>query len=365
MSSIQYKISILLLLISSCALSQKVLSKSEKHQVIQHVKEFIDSQYILVQKIKFINSSLDSLKSSSKYQNIKDHKTFAEELSKDLVSISKDKHFKIQYNPALAKSRLESIREEAVEHEETEEQEDRFNINYWYAQKTNFGFKKVEILEGNVGYVKLTFFDVLPWVQSTIDGTMAFLTHTDALIIDIRGNGGGYVSSSYLGSYFFDEHPVIWNIAYNRPSAQRDTTYTYREVGGQRYLNKPVFILVDENSFSGAEEFAYSMIHLGKATIVGQTTAGASHSIDFLALDENFLIQLPTSSSINPVTQTDWEGVGVIPHIKTHKENALQMAYKKILEILIADTSDKELGVPSKRRKEKLQKIKAKIQNPE
>ncbi|WP_282043789.1 S41 family peptidase [Winogradskyella flava] len=356
---------ILFVLQSVLSYSQKILSKKEKYKVIDRIKELIDTQYVLANKTEIINNSLDSLKSTKKYKNIKDYRNFAEALSEDLVTISKDQHFKIQYNPELVSSRREERKrwQELEQIGEAENQKEVFDINYWYSQKINFGIQKVEILEGNIGYMKLTFFDILQWAQSTIDAAMGVLANTDALIIDIRDNGGGYISASYLASYFFDEKPTVWNIGYERPSSLRDTTYTYREIGGQRYLKKPIYILVNKKSFSRAELFAYCMKHHNKAIIVGQTTAGASHGIDFLEMDDNFLIQLPITSSIHPVTKTDWEGIGVIPHIKTTKEETLKVAYTMILDELIASEKDQELGRHYDRLKKKYKGIKEKTTN--
>ncbi len=343
--------------------SQTSLSNNEKNKVIERVKELIDSQYVIADKTEVINNYLDSLKAIGRYKGIKDNKVFAETLSEDLVTISKDQHFKIQYNPELVKSRREDRKrwEKAEANGTPENQEEIIDINYWYSQKSNFGMQKIEILDGNIGYMKLTFFDILQWVQNTIDGAMGVLANTDGLIIDIRGNGGGYISSSYLGSYFFDENPTIWNIGYNRPLAQRDTTFTYRQIGGQRYLNKPIYILVNEKSFSRAEEFAYCMKHHGKATIVGQTTAGAAHGIDFLEMDDNFLIQLPVTSSIHPNTNTDWEGIGVIPNIIANNEESFKVAYTKILDELIASKKDQDLGRHYNKLKKKYKEIKEKL----
>ncbi|MEO1652655.1 MAG: S41 family peptidase, partial [Bacteroidota bacterium] len=114
----------------------------------------------------------------------------------------------------------------------------------------------------------------------------------------------------------------------------RETTRdsTFQEVGGARYLNKPIYILISEQTFSMAELFAYAMKHFSKAIIIGQPSAGAAHAIDFLEIDDNYLIQVPISYNIHPVTKTDWEGKGVIPDISTKQEEALKIAHLKALD---------------------------------
>ena len=345
--------------------SQKKLSKHEKHEVIKRIKELIDVNYVFADKAKLINNSIDSLDLSGKYNSIKDYKAFADVLTNDLVAVSKDKHFEIQYRPELIKSRREwrKRQEERENNEETEEQEEETDLNLWYAQKENFGFEKVEILDGNIGYIKLNFFHFLEWVKPTIDASMRFVASTDALIIDLRENGGGYRSDSYIGSYFFDEKPIIWNISYDRYEDKTENIYTYEKIDGDRYLNKPVYLLVGEKSFSRAEGFAYCMKHFKKAIVVGQTTPGAAHGINFLEMNDNFLIQLPVVHNIHPVTKTDWEGIGVIPQIITSKEQSFKVAYTQALDTLIADKKDKVLGVHYDRLKKKYKEIKEKINN--
>ncbi|MBW1294178.1 S41 family peptidase [Aquimarina litoralis] len=359
------KIALLLFILYPFLTYTQAVSKNEKYKVIQRIKVLIDSNYVFVDKAKLINNSIDSLDASGKYDAIKDYKAFAGVLTNDLVAISKDKHFVIQYRPELIKSRRESRKRQQIteNNDETESQEEEIDLDLWYAQKENFGFEKVEILDGNIGYIKLNFFHFLEWVQPTIDASMRFVANTDALIIDLRDNGGGYRSDSYIGSYFFDEKSTLWNTSYDRSKDLTENRYTYENVNGNRYLNKPIYILVGEKSFSRAEGFAYCMKHFNKAIIVGQTTPGAAHGINFLEMDDNFMIQVPVERNIHPVTKTDWEGIGVIPHIKTSKEESFNVAYTKALDTLLASKKDQALGVHYERLQKKYKEIKKKISN--
>ena len=340
--------------------SQKTISKKEKQAAIENVKESIDSNYVFVDKAKRINKALDSIYASGRYNPVNEYKAFATTLTDDLLTISKDKHFEVQYRPDLAESRR---KREAENDDQIEEHEETFDINYWYSQKINFGFEKVEILEGNIGYIKLTFFDIFQWVKPTIDATMGFVANTDALIIDLRGNGGGYRSATYMASYFFDEKPLLWSTTYNRATGETENEYIFQEIDGTRYLDKPIYILVDGKSFSRAEGFSYGMKHFKKATIIGQTTPGAAHGINFVELDNSFFIQVPVERNINPITKTDWEGKGVIPHIRTKEEETLKVAYTKALEMLMTSKKDEALGRHYDKLLKKYQGIIEKINN--
>lgn len=322
--------------------SQASITTKEKAAIMEGVKAQIEANFVFIDRIESTNRSIDSLYNTGKYANISDYKDFATTFTADLVNITRDKHFALVYNPGLIASRRAWRERANQEEEEVEEEEEYIDWNLWYAQKENFGFEKVEILDGNVGYIKFDFWQPLQWVQATMDATMSFVGHTDALIIDLRENGGGYSpSDSYLGSYFLEGEPILWSSSYNRRTDELSSDSTFSEVGGARYLDKPLYILVGENTFSLAEKFAYCLKHFGRATIVGQTSAGAAHAIDFLEVDDNYGVQVPVMYNIHPVTKTDWEGTGVIPHIKTEKEDTLKEAYRQALDQLI-ERSDYE-----------------------
>lgn len=335
-----------LLLLPTFIFAQNRLPAHEKETVIERIKTLIDENYVFVDKISYVNNALDSLQKTGKYDGITDYEAFAKVLSEDLVGITQDKHFKVQYSPEFIQARRERLkrRQEATKEESQGQEEATIDWGEWYARQENFGFQKVEVLKGNIGYLKLTFWQPLAWVEPTIDAAMRFLSNTNALIIDLTENQGGYSpTDSYLGSYFFDEEPQLWMSSYNRPTEETSRDSTFQELGGERYLNKPVYILVSESTFSLAECFAYSMKHFGKATIVGQVTAGAAHAINFLDANENYGVQVPVLYNIHPVTQTDWEGTGVRPHISTSKEEALKVAHLKALDQLIESATHERI----------------------
>lgn len=359
------QILILLLIISPITTySQENISENEKNATIESIKELIHTNYVFANRTKYFNNSLDSLNLTGKYNDIIEYKDFADALTVDLVEITNDKHFKVQFNPELVKSRRENLRrqQEIVADKEIENNiEEEIDWNLWYAKKENFGFEKVAILGGNIGYIKLNFWEQLDWVKPTIDATMGFVANTDALIIDLTENQGGYSpTDSYLASYFFDEEPRLWISSYERRSEETESVSTFQEIGGERYLNKSIFILVSENTFSLAEQFAYGLKHFNKATIIGQTSAGAAHSIDFMEVNENYLIQLPIGRSIHPVTKIDWEGTGVIPNINTSNSETLKTTHLKALNEQIESLKKQTIVGPILKRYDN---IKAEINN--
>jgi len=169
---------------------------------------------------------------------------------------------------------------------------------------------------------------------STMDATaMAELVSTDALIIDLRENGGGSPTSvMHLAGYLFPERTLVARI-YSRPDDSTTEMWT-ADVPGTRYLDKPVFILTSRNTFSAAEAAAYHLQAFGRAKVVGDTTGGGAHRVTGVDLNDRFAMAVPTTRPTNVRTGTDWEGVGVIPDIAVGPERALESAQLAALRAL-------------------------------
>lgn len=348
MRTIKKVLILTLIILPGLAFSQNKLSTTEKETVITKIKELIRDNYIFINDIEHVNSSLDSLYQTGKYDKVKEFGDFAQTLTNDLRGITKDLHFRVNYNPDFIKTILS---------EPESNEEDDLNWEKEQGLKENFGFSKIEILDGNIGYIKYNFFYPFEMVKPTIDAAMGFVNNTDALIIDLMDNQGGYgTSDNYLGSFFFGEEPIFWSYSYDRPTDKRASDSTFKEIGGKRYLNKPIFILVSKNTFSNGEKFAYCMKHLDRATIVGINTPGAANGADFLVLNNNFGIQIPVCQTIIPATNSNWESIGVKPDIEATNNDALKVAYLETINVLIKKTDDSE-------QIKKYDEIKTKINN--
>ena len=183
------------------------------------------------------------------------------------------------------------------------------------------------MLPGGIGYLKFNFFSGDPAAQKTASAAMNFLANCNAIIFDLRENGGGSPDMiAYLSSYLFDE-PVHLNSFYNRPTDTTTDTWTQKDVPGQKLgPETPVFVLTSNYTFSGAEEFSYNLKNLKRGTIVGETTGGGAHPVRPVTLGQQMHITMPFARAINPITKTNWEGVGVKPHVETSADDALDKA---------------------------------------
>jgi C-terminal processing protease CtpA/Prc len=192
--------------------------------------------------------------------------------------------------------------------------------------QVNCGFEKLEILPGNVGYLKFNMFANPEICGATATTAMAFLENVSALIVDMRDNGGGDPAMvAHITSYLFAERTHL-NDLWTRSTGSTREFWTNPELPGKRLGQQPVYVLTSSRTFSGGEEFTYNLQSLKRATIVGEATGGGAHPVRGERVDDRFMIAVPFARAINPVTKTNWEGTGVEPDVKVPAADALEKA---------------------------------------
>jgi len=266
------------------------------------------------------------------YDKITAPPEFTGALTADFQSVSHDRHLQLRALPPDAPELQPSAT--------PEELRKRFVAQL---RGDNFGFEKVEHLAGNVGYLDLRGFMDAQVAGPTAVAAMNFLGNCDALIIDLRQNGGGEPSMiQLLCSYLFDE-PTHLNDFYTRASNDTTQFWTYASVPGPRLSKVPVWVLTSAFTFSGAEEFAYDLKNLKRGTIVGETTGGGAHPVDRVIFPSlRVVMNLPFGTAVNPITKTSWEGTGVEPDIKVPADSALSVAHIEALKKLRDTAGDSE-----------------------
>jgi retinol-binding protein 3 len=283
--------------------------------VVEGIVKNLNESYVFPDVAKKMETSIRA--ASKGYEQITSAKAFAETLTKDLQAISNDKHLRVRYSFDPI-----PVRQERGEPTAAERDEARRNFQW-----RNHSFNKVERLPGNIGYIEFRGFFDPEFGGETVAAAMNFLNNTDALIIDLRQNGGGDPAMvALICSYFFGPEPVHLNDLYWRPANRTDEFWTRKEVPGKRYLNKEVYVLTSKRTFSGAEEFTYNLKNLKRATIVGETTGGGAHPGSGIRLSEHFGMFVPSGRAISPITKTNWEGTGVKPDVEVPADQALTVA---------------------------------------
>jgi hypothetical protein len=288
-----------------------------RDSVVHKISELVQENYVLEDiGTKCSDYILEQLQKGS-YEGYEDYLDFANRLTKDLQKISKDKHLRVRVRkPDYAG--LEELDPLSAEYQQRV-----------YAERKNMGFQKLEIFQGNIGYLQLSEFAPVEIAGKKAAGAMRFLEHTDAIIFDLRENDGGSPALvQYLSSFFFEETTHL-NSLYWRVSDRTDEYWTLEYVDGKQRADVPLFIVTSSNTFSSAEEFAYNLQTRNRATIIGEITGGGANPGGMININDNFGIFVPMGRAINPVTGTNWEGVGVEPDIKVKANNALNIAIDK------------------------------------
>lgn len=326
---------IVLLIITSAALlmgmavnsqNVKTLTKKQKEQVLNSLLKNMNAIYIFPETAKKAETTLRQNLKKGLYNSINDPNVFAETLTTQLRDIIHDKHLGIYYNPDMPSP--SGIRDTVAE----KQREERF---IRFMRKMNLGFPKLDIMEGNIGYLKIDGFGPVDKVGETYSAAINFLTNTNALIIDLRENHGGEPDMvRYVMSYFFGDKPVHINSLYYRKGNRTEEYWTI-PVKGSKYLDKPVYILTSGQTFSGGEELAYDFQTQKRGTIVGETTGGGANPGDQVMLENGFLAFIPNGRAVNPITKTNWEGTGVKPDIPIAAANALTEAHQLALKAVI------------------------------
>jgi len=245
---------------------------------------------------------------SGYYNSYTDSKVFADQVTADLIHITGDKHINFRViKPSSVGEKSQSSLHHPI----------RYHI---LGINENKGFSRLEWMEGNIGYLDIRRFYKFSDIKDLVIATMRFLSNANAIIIDLRENGGG--SGDYLSSYFL-KYPTQLNSWYSREDDFLTEFWTSKEIGVERLTDVPLFLITSKRTFSAAESFAYDMKVRKRATIIGDSTKGGAHSVDLYKINDQFEIYIPTARAINPITGTNWEGAGVIPDIFVPAENAL------------------------------------------
>jgi C-terminal processing protease CtpA/Prc len=196
----------------------------------------------------------------------------------------------------------------------------------------NHGIRRVERLDGNIGYIDTTLIADPRHGADMITAAMTIVARTHALIIDTRSNAGGSPAGvAYWCSYLFADDEVHLNDIYERKTDSTRQFWTLAWVPGPRYLERPVYVLTSSSTFSGAEELAYNLKTQKRAVLVGETTRGGAHPTEWHPLTQHITVTVPNSRSINPVTGTNWEGTGVDPDVAVPAGEAFDVAYQDAL----------------------------------
>jgi len=311
------------------------LDAAARKRVIDTAIAKMAESYVFPDKVPAITKALRT-GLAGKYRAISDPNAFAEAINADIESAANDRHLRLSWSadplppppepdkidPAMLKQMSDIM------------------------ARTNYAIPKVEVLDGNIGYLKIDGFMPAQEAGDTLAAAMAFLKNTDAMIIDLRDNGGGAPGTVAMAVSYFEPPRTLINSFHRRGNPVDDQMWTFPYVPGGRWsADKPVYVLTSKDTASGAEEFAYDLQQLKRGTVVGASTWGGANPGDFVPIDDHFALFLPSGAAVNPISKTNWEGVGVKPDVAVDPAAALDTARRLALQKLLE-------GANSERRSE-------------
>lgn len=310
-----------------------VIDDQIRQQVITGLIDKIKAIYVFPDIAEQIASLILVRNENKEYSQLSSAAELTVTLTAHMREINSDKHLRLRYSEETL----------VVTETEDEDDEDPILINQEKERQAhlNYGLYKIERLPGNIGYMDIRNFHDPASGGEKIAAAMSFLSDTSALIIDLRQNGGGYPGMvALLCSYFFDSKPVHLNSLYYRGDDFTFQSWTLPYVPGKKYLDKPVYLLTSNYTFSAAEEFSYNLQQLRRVTIIGEITGGGANPGRNHVLHEHFHAFIPSGRAINPINQINWEGTGVHPDILTTKEEAYKTAYIEALNHVISSAKN-------------------------
>jgi retinol-binding protein 3 len=300
--------------------------------VIEAVLRRLNDSYVFPEVAAQMERAIRARLQRAEYDRVSSSAALAQTLTSHLREVNNDRHLEVSY-------RYEPIPVSAGRGEPTPEQLERARR---FAVSVNFGFERIDRLEGNIGYLRIDGFIPADVGGETAAAAMNFLAHTDALIFDLRESAGGGDPSMivFLSSYLFGSEPVHLNDLYWRERNRTQQYWTLSYVPGRRHVGNPVYILTSRRTFSAGEELAYNLQALRRATVIGETTGGGANPGEEFRINEHFEMFVPTGRAINPVTRTNWEGTGVKPDIEVPEAQALKTAHLAALRRLLEGATE-------------------------
>lgn len=310
-----------------------------RHKVIDSLAKDLKEHYIHPERADEAINAIRKLESSGRYDRLTGANDFSDRLGADLQLAADDKHLRVDYREKLDNPNP-SPEERAAQ-----------------IKLSNAGFHAT-VLPGNIGYLKIDrFFDTkpgsdpktpamdkeaiaktAPMVKEAIAKEFAKVANTDALIIDNRENGGGDPNTVLQAhNHILKPGTTVNTIQWREGSERRVEEFktSNPEDGISFGSDKPIYVLTSQKTFSGGEEFAYDLQKLKRAKIVGEHTGGGANPGDWITLQPHFNAFIPTGTSINPYSHSNWEGDGVKPDVGVPCSRALDVARSMVLQDLI------------------------------
>lgn len=324
----RFALALLLLLPTACASAQ------EPRKAVDDIAKTIEANYYDPRQATAIASELRRAAARGEFDTHQDPRDLATALTDRLQP--KDRHFRVEWSPADGPAPPPDgpvLRRRPVG------AQGPVSAASPQERRGNYGVRRTEVLPGNVGYIELREFANFPFGQPdaparrAIEAALQLVSGTDAVIIDLRDNGGGSPSMvGYLSSAFTPKGADIYNVFHSREGTQSEAPADWYPTPR---LDVPLYVLTSGRTGSAAEAFAYTMKNARRAKIVGEASGGAANPGGMMDAGNGFRVFVSRGSPRSPITGTNWEGTGVAPDVPAAAADALGVARALALEAVL------------------------------
>lgn len=295
--------------------AQEKLSSSEQSKLIETTCELLIENYVFPEVAEQIEQHLEQKLEKGEFKGIKTKEEFAQRLTLEMESVANDLHLRCRYKYSSSIERKNQRRDFSEDYKKISNLKD-------------FRFFRTGKIDKHIGYLEILGFPSPASAKESYDAAMKTISDSKVLIIDLRRNGGGSPDMiRYVCSYFF-EKPTHLNSIYWRNLNKTVDYITLENVDGKKMSKVQVYVLTSSFTVSGGEEFAYNIQTQKRGILIGEITAGGANPGEVFNINDDYSIFIPTGTAINPITKTNWEGVGVKPDIESISYNAFDLAVK-------------------------------------
>jgi len=319
------------------------LDATKRRAVVDTLGERLRRHYVDADTAAMIADRVRARLTAGAYDTITSPARFAEALTVDLRSVNGDRHLNVTYNPQNPGQRPGplGIRMGAPSTTIPPVGPTPTGPGTDAARRANYSLGRLDVLPGNVGYLDIRGFAGAAGVVGAVKAALEYLQGTDAIIFDLRRNGGGSpFSVNLIISHFTNGDTLPSLTVRNRSGNETFTRYTFASVPGPRRATVPLYVLTSGLTASAGEDFTFVLQNMKRATIVGATTAGAGHNNANLALGEGFNASVSFTRVMDPKTGAEWERVGVAPDVPVDQARALDVAHALALKTIAANEPD-------------------------
>lgn len=317
--------------LAGAGLCSEPLDAEAREVLVKAVCGKIDKLYPFPEIGKRTRDGILEKLNSGAYDGIGSPKEFAARMTADMEALSNDRHLDLYHDPVKSS-------ELTARAAEGDAQSGPIPSEVDHARFENFGFKELRMLDGGIGYLDLRMFFTPKHAGGVAVAAMEFLSNSNAVIIDLRRNGGGWDDMvTFLAGYFTDfGEPETVAVSRSNLDGTWFVSAVPAFVPGEKLAGISVYLLVSDATASAAEAFASILKHVNEEVVlVGRTTAGAENPVEFVVLDENFVLKIPCYEKIWFGTRPGWEAKGIRPDIEAPVEKALETAHLHALRSLL------------------------------